>query len=70
MEVNLIIPKILECTMEACSKKICKIRNVSFIFVNVDFFLSIKKIEKIYMNSEKSKNSFDTKIRIGHLIIY
>ena len=52
---SLITRKILVCDIESWSKKISKIRNVTFIFQHSDKqFQKRKKIEKTLMNSEKS----------------
>ena len=50
--------------MESCYKKISKIRNVSFIFQNIDTqtFKCKKKIANIYTVSEKATNLFKKKI--------
>ena len=56
--VRSICLKIRVCGTESCYKKISKIRNVMFIFLN---FQKQKKIENIHTDSEKSINTYGIK---------
>ena len=66
------------CVIWNLGRKTSKVRNVTFDSKkkkkkkkkNSIFFSTTRKIEKVQINSEKSINLFQIKMRIGHFIIY